>query len=97
MPGANGFHAFSTGVHWTHGRRAVSPIAMFMDMMMNQTMAFIQPLVSRSSVTAKLVLDQMAAVTENVPATLSSTSTLAMSSRLGGMSHVWAPYPSVVA
>lgn len=50
--------------------RALSPMAMFMEMMMNQTMYLATPSVKRRSVTAKLVLDHIAAVIEKVPPTL---------------------------
>lgn len=43
-------------------------MAMFIEMMMNQTIAFVHLSVNRSKVKAKLVLDQIAAVTEKLPA-----------------------------
>lgn len=51
-------------------KSALSPIAIFDEMMMNQTNALIQPSVRRSRVRAKLVLDQIAATSEKVPAKL---------------------------
>ena len=52
----------------TKGNSALTPIAVFIEMMINQRTHFIQPSVRRSKVTAKLVLDQMAAQIEKTPA-----------------------------
>jgi len=62
-----GFHDRWMGVHATKGSRAVTPMARFMDTMMYQTTHLVQPSVRRSRVTAKLVLDQMAAQMEKTP------------------------------
>lgn len=70
VPGRKGFHDFCTGEHLIHIKSAVRPMAMFMDTRINQTNAFVQPFVMRSSVMEKLVLLQMAAMMEKVPATL---------------------------
>lgn len=67
MPSIRTFQDFSIGVHCTQINRALSPMAIFIEMIMNQTTTFIHPSVNRSRVSAKLVLDQMAAVSENVP------------------------------
>jgi hypothetical protein len=62
-----GFHDFSMGLHCTHMKRALSPMPMFIEMIMNHTTNLSHPCVNRSSVRAKLVLDHMAAVREKVP------------------------------
>ena len=62
-----GFHDFWMGVHMTKGSKAEIPMAMFIEMMIYQRTHFIQPSVRRSRVTAKLVLDQMAAQIEKTP------------------------------
>ena len=87
----NGVHDFWTGVHWTQMNTALSPMAMFMEMMMNQIIAFIHLSVSRSMVRAKLVLDQMAAVIENVPAMLAVKTILFMRSTSNGRSQICKP------
>ena len=51
-------------------KSALRPMAIFDEIMMNQTDALIQPSVSLKRVSAKLVLDQIAAVNEKVPAKL---------------------------
>lgn len=48
--------------------KALSPMAMFDEIMMNQTKILIQPSVSLKSVSAKLVFDHIAAMSEKVPA-----------------------------
>lgn len=59
---------FWIGVHCAQINTALSPMAIFIETMINQTRCLAGPSVRRRSVTAKLVLDQMAAVKENVPA-----------------------------
>ncbi len=76
VPAMRGFHDRCTGVHWTQTNRALSPMAMFIEMMMYQMKTLIHPSVRRSMVKAKLVLDHMAAVREKVPATLMAGSSL---------------------
>lgn len=68
-----GFHVDSMGVHCTQLNSALSPMAMFIVTMMNQMSHLILPSVSRRSVRAKLVLDQMAAVSVVEPAALMRT------------------------
>ena len=72
VPGIVGSQTLCTGVHWTQLMRALRPIAMFIEMRMNQTPAFIQPVVKRSMVKAKLVLDQAAQTRSKVPAALTA-------------------------
>src|SRR3569833_3126692 len=78
VPGMDMFQPFCTGVHWTQGNNADSPIATFIEMMRHQMRIFMRPSVNRSRVMAKLVFDQMAAVTEKVPATRMTLSSCAM-------------------
>jgi hypothetical protein len=94
VPSTNMFHDFVTGVHWTQGKRALSPIAMFPVIIMNHTSTFCHPWVKRSRVTAKLVFDHMAAVTEKVPATVTRRSRRPIFQR--SKSQIWRPYPKPV-
>jgi hypothetical protein len=86
-----GSHDRCTGVHWTQMNRALRPMVMFVEMRRNQTIDFIQPFVKRSRVSAKLVLDQIAAMRENVPAILTAGMNLGKFWR--GKSQICSPYP----
>lgn len=70
---------------------ALKPMATFIEIMMNQTNPFIHLSVNRSRVKAKLVLDQMAAVMEKLPATLITVSNLMSLLRSSGQSQICRP------
>ena len=70
VPGVAISHTFSTGVQWIQLNSALSPMETFMETMMNHSSHFTRPSVSRMSVRAKLVLDQVAAVIVAEPETL---------------------------
>ena len=88
----NGFHDLWIGVHCTQTNKALRPMAMFIEMIMNQMTTFIHPCVKRSRVKAKLVFDQMAAVREKVPARLMTLRRVGINGNSsGGESHIWYP------
>ena len=68
MPSMNGFHVLSIGVHWIQAKSALSPIATFMEIRMNQRTTLIHRSVNRNRVSAKLDLAQMVATMLRVPA-----------------------------
>lgn len=91
FPGIVGSQTLRIGVHWTQLKRALRPMAMFMEMRMNQTPAFVHPVVKRSMVKAKLVLDQAAHTRSKVPAALTATTNRGKFSN--GKSQTCSPYP----
>lgn len=86
-----GFHDLGIGLHMIKGNIAVIPIARFILTIMNHKAHFVQPLVRRRSVTAKLVLDQIAAQMEKTPPA-EMTGITGMTSVRKSTSHEWAPY-----
>jgi len=86
FPGSRGSQAFAKGLHCTQGNRALIPMAMFIEMMRPRTRCLIQPSDKRQTVKAKLVLDQMAAVTLRVPVTVTPSTNRLMFWK--GKSHV---------
>lgn len=87
----NGFQALSTGAHCIQMKSALRPMARFIEMMMIQITVFIHPSVNRSKVNAKLVLDQMAAVMEKVPAISITISNLIELLKFSGKSQICKP------
>ena len=61
-PSRSGCHIFWMGMHWIQGMAALNAMEMFRVMIRNQTNFLVFPVVRRSRVTAKAVLEKLIAL-----------------------------------
>jgi len=87
-------HRRSKGMQWIQLNRAVKPMAMLVEMSRNHTNMRVLPVVSRRMVSAKLVLDQMDATTDSVPAKVKAL--IIGTAFAGSMSHECLPRPRLM-
>src|SRR5512142_2575305 len=91
VPGTETFQVFSMGLHLARLKTALRPTKRLVVTSRNHTSKFIQPVVSRSSVTANEILLQLVATMAKVAARYIRSTVCSIFS--GGKSHVCLPYP----